>query len=116
MADLLAALNDLARLIAAIAGAIGVLVGLWMCWTAFADARKRAETQGANPGINEVNALPPDVIKVLPELIKTAAGIAVAVLLLSVSLLIGIMATDGGSEDGAEDGDTAALVGSTFIG
>lgn len=111
MADILTALGDIARLIAAAAGAIGVLVGLWMCWISFSDARRRAETQGNDPGITEMNGLPPDVIKILPELIKTAAGIAIAVLLLSVSLLIGVMATeDGGNGDSNSGEDEQAQV------
>lgn len=111
MSEILPALNDIARLIAAVAGAFGVLVGLWMCWISFSDARHRAETEGDDPGINEASALPPEVIKILPELIKTAAGIAVAVLLLSVSLLIGVMATeDGGNGDSEEEEPTAVVI------
>lgn len=126
MEGVLTFLVDIATTLGAVAGFIVVIVGLWMCWTAFEDARKAApksvpsdgttpskvivgglliETtgRGSREQAEAGNITIPigDVVKVLPELIKTAAGIAVAVLLLGVVLLIGSAFVGSGDDAGA---------------
>ena len=79
---------------AAIVGTVVVLVGLALAVVAFRDAReaKPKGGDGTKPlmaGLTVGAGLPDEVIKVLPDLVKTAAGLAIAVMLLGTVLLVG---------------------------
>jgi hypothetical protein len=113
LAEAAAFLGDLVTAVSAVVGGVGFVIGLILCTIAFRDARKTAADSRAKDPATGVERLgiPADVVKVLPELIKTSAGIAVAVLLLSTALLIGVTVSDGGGNSDASDaaqGDSAS--------
>lgn len=109
MNDLIALLGTLAAIVAPIVGGVAVLAGLYMCWQAFGDARadaKRARLKKDAAGAFEI---PDEALKILPELAKSAAGIAIAVMLLGVILLMGTLATNGAADsDSAEPSPSPA--------
>lgn len=104
--------GPITQLVAAVVGVVAVLLGLVMAKQAFDDARASKPKQengvitvdgvevGAAPGVAGAASLtvPSDFFKVLPELVKTAAGIAVVTLLVGTFLLLGAsFAQDAGS-------------------
>jgi hypothetical protein len=122
MTDLSDAASALATTLAALAGVFVVLVGLGMSRQAFQDLRKTKPKDKPNagpskyveiggltvataepaPGEALINPIPiGDVTKVLADLVKTSAGVAVAVLLLGVVLLVGsaFAPTDNGTAE-----------------
>jgi len=90
-----------ATVLAAVVGTVVAFAGLVMTQTSWQDARKDQErarrTTAIGDTLESLGGIPDEVVKILPDLVKTAAGIAIAVLLLGVVLLLGAVAgTTGG--------------------
>ena len=75
------------------AGVIVTLVGLWISVDAYRTTKAResaaTKTRGGQTGPETLGGIDADVVKILPELVKTAAGVAVAVLLIGALMLVG---------------------------
>jgi len=88
-------LVNIGSTLAALVGALVVLVALVMAWQAFGDARRAKPKGGAGDTkvmmgeLQLTPGIPDEAIKVLPDLVKTAAGLAIAVMLLGTVLLVG---------------------------
>lgn len=80
MAGIAEAVRDFGAIVSVVVGGAGFALGLVLCSIAFMDARRAAPKKQAD-GALEPLGVPDAVVKVLPELIKTSAGIGVAVLL-----------------------------------
>ncbi|HVM29937.1 MAG TPA: hypothetical protein VM305_04110 [Candidatus Limnocylindrales bacterium] len=115
MADFLGGVGETARalavLAAALAGIGAVSLGLYMAWLAFGDMRaKPPDAQTLEAGEAEIAGIRipiGDVVKVLPDLVKTAAGLAIAVLLLGTVLLVGSAFAPADSASGASPTPTS---------
>lgn len=111
MDQLIELAGQLAAIVTPIVGTVAVLAGIIMAYRAFQDARADAAKARKKTGeAGAFDVIPDKALEILPELVKSAAGIAIAVMLLGVFLLLGALFSNDAANPGSSPSPSPAAI------